>query len=610
MSKQLYEEALADVKQLKQIAEDNAKREIIEAVTPRIRELIENQLLNEGSDDDHDYDGKLLIDRGEEAEQEASALPPAIMPGEVAAEFDVKSLDDDQEFSVDDDVLDDMSKLSVVQVESVELEIHRTYDEIARKIKTDNLKSSNLPGLKLKVESLYNSLQKLNADGSKVESLGEKLEECFAVLEFANGAMENNMKKKLNEGDVTLVLHNMPDDLNLDDVTVDLVAKESSEEEPVAEEPAEASAEGEEGSEAEETEEKEESGEEEKKVAAEGKDMEFDPIVEIDEKELREAIKSMRALSESKEEDLDEYALTEEEDDDDLLELTSEGEVEEVAVEEKKEPCATCEGKGCDECGMTEGYGDDDLDEVKAKAEEEVEEEKVEEGEEEEDLAEFGGKRENSPSLPGSVARLDVLQPNVQGSSVGMAEAKAAGPKPKHNAMGAANLKKPLGTDGKEAKDKDWYMKDGKKVPAGKTVEKMKGKAGKSPTVPASVSMKPVKESNENGASEIDSLRAQLAEVNLFNAKLLYTNKLLQNEALTARQKAQIIEQLDEANSLREVKLVYESLQKTLATKAPIRESADRVVGTSSRPTSSGGTSSVLSESVEASRWARLAGIK
>ena len=40
MSKQLYEEALADVKKLKEVAEDNAKRALLEAVTPRIIDFI------------------------------------------------------------------------------------------------------------------------------------------------------------------------------------------------------------------------------------------------------------------------------------------------------------------------------------------------------------------------------------------------------------------------------------------------------------------------------------------------------------------------------------------------------------------------------------------
>ena len=50
MTKQLYEEALADVKRVRQVAEDNAKRAVLEAVTPRIREFIDSALLGEPVD--------------------------------------------------------------------------------------------------------------------------------------------------------------------------------------------------------------------------------------------------------------------------------------------------------------------------------------------------------------------------------------------------------------------------------------------------------------------------------------------------------------------------------------------------------------------------------
>ena len=63
MTKQLYEEALADVKKLKEVAEDNAKRALLEAVTPRIRDLIENQLLGELGMDELEADpDKVLTD--------------------------------------------------------------------------------------------------------------------------------------------------------------------------------------------------------------------------------------------------------------------------------------------------------------------------------------------------------------------------------------------------------------------------------------------------------------------------------------------------------------------------------------------------------------------
>ena len=47
MSKQLYEEALAEVRQIKQLAEDNAKKAVMDEVMPRIKEMIESQLIGE-----------------------------------------------------------------------------------------------------------------------------------------------------------------------------------------------------------------------------------------------------------------------------------------------------------------------------------------------------------------------------------------------------------------------------------------------------------------------------------------------------------------------------------------------------------------------------------
>ena len=47
MSSNLYEEAIAEAKQLREMAEQNAKNKIIEAVTPRIKALIEAQIMGE-----------------------------------------------------------------------------------------------------------------------------------------------------------------------------------------------------------------------------------------------------------------------------------------------------------------------------------------------------------------------------------------------------------------------------------------------------------------------------------------------------------------------------------------------------------------------------------
>ena len=107
----------------------------------------------------------------------------------------------------------------------------------------------------------------------------------------------------------------------------------------------------------------------------------------------------------------------------------------------------------------------------------------------------------------------------------------------------------------------------------------------------------------------VSSLRSQLDESNLFNAKLLYANKLLQSRELSDRQRVNIVESLDDARNLREVRLLYKSLMESVDTnRGNLTESKRRrAAGSASRPTRTG---SVSKESVpEADRWALLAGL-
>ena len=48
----LYDEAISDAKALKEMAERNARNKIIESITPRIRKLIESQILAEQEEDE------------------------------------------------------------------------------------------------------------------------------------------------------------------------------------------------------------------------------------------------------------------------------------------------------------------------------------------------------------------------------------------------------------------------------------------------------------------------------------------------------------------------------------------------------------------------------
>ena len=56
-------------------------------------------------------------------------------------------------------------------------------------------------------------------------------------------------------------------------------------------------------------------------------------------------------------------------------------------------------------------------------------------------------------------------------------------------------------------------------------------------------------------------LKERLEEVNLSNARLLYTNRVLNSTSLNERQKIKIVESISNADSVEEAKVIYETLQ-------------------------------------------------
>ena len=88
----------------------------------------------------------------------------------------------------------------------------------------------------------------------------------------------------------------------------------------------------------------------------------------------------------------------------------------------------------------------------------------------------------------------------------------------------------------------------------------------------------------EEAYSTIESLRKDLNEVNLLNAKLLYTNKIFKAKNLTESQKVNVLGMFDKATNVGEVKLVFETLSEGLKAKpTAIKEnlgSASKTIGT------------------------------
>ena len=84
--------------------------------------------------------------------------------------------------------------------------------------------------------------------------------------------------------------------------------------------------------------------------------------------------------------------------------------------------------------------------------------------------------------------------------------------------------------------------------------------------------------------SVIETLRGKLNEVNLLNAKLLFTNKLFRKYGLNNEQKMKVVEQFDRAGTLREVKLVYSTLGESFGT---ARKNINESKGAASKPVAS-----------------------
>jgi len=110
---------------------------------------------------------------------------------------------------------------------------------------------------------------------------------------------------------------------------------------------------------------------------------------------------------------------------------------------------------------------------------------------------------------------------------------------------------------------------------------------------------------------ELKELRSDLQETNLLNAKLLYTNKIFRAKNLKEAQKVKVLEAFDKASNVKEVKLIFETLNEGMvaktATKSPIKEnlgSASKAAGVAQH------RKPIVEIDSQVSRWQKLAGIK
>lgn len=104
-------------------------------------------------------------------------------------------------------------------------------------------------------------------------------------------------------------------------------------------------------------------------------------------------------------------------------------------------------------------------------------------------------------------------------------------------------------------------------------------------------------------------LRDKLHEVNILNAKLLYTNRLFKEFALSNNQKMKIVETFDRAQTTREIKLVYSTLAESYSDTGSVKKNEIKEFASKKAGTTAPKTKIISEENQVADRFKKLAGI-
>ena len=115
----------------------------------------------------------------------------------------------------------------------------------------------------------------------------------------------------------------------------------------------------------------------------------------------------------------------------------------------------------------------------------------------------------------------------------------------------------------------------------------------------------------------LNTVKSELNEVNLLNSKLLYVNRIFKANTLDEAQKLRVVETLDKASSVKEAKLIYETIKDTFTIskekKTTPKKSIRENLGMASRAAglSTASKKPVLTESNDmVTRMQKLANIK
>jgi len=247
-----------------------------------------------------------------------------------------------------------------------------------------------------------------------------------------------------------------------------------------------------------------------------------------------------------------------------------------------------------------EGEGEEEAEEMSAEDEEEVDlAELLREIEEMEEMEEpidelFGMKpgavRRLEKMFPDTAAKLMSAKSDEEKVSIANADLRAEGPFKKSFGGNVQSYRADLGA-----------LEDFFKIPS--TFKPSYGPEGRGG---ASVE-ETMKAELDEALKTINVLKSELNEINLLNAKLLYTNKIFKAKNLNENQKVKVLSSFDKAKTVGEVKMVFETLNEGIkVNKNTIKEN----LGSASKATLTPNAKKPIVESNDAFlRMQKLAGI-
>jgi hypothetical protein len=320
------------------------------------------------------------------------------------------------------------------------------------------------------------------------------------------------------------------------------------------------------------------------KDLAEGEEDLDEILAELD-KEMGEN-KDMNEAEEAEEEEVDIDMEMEDDEDIDLEEM-SEDELKSFIEDVIKDMVESGELEAGEEFEVEDEESEDEEIEI----EDEDETEEIMEGEEtnmEEGMLDKLKAVYNDPEVLGKLITVDGKKMSLK-DFLAMAASGATGGMKKSGAGKTSSI-----GEADELDERQKYAGNKGDVPAAKRGDKKD-----------TAEEEGVEDYKKRMKEELDELRNELNEVNLLNAKLLFTNKIFRAKNLMETQKVKVLEAFDKATTVKEVKLVYETLNEGIKEKAPIREN----LGSASKPAGVAPKQQIVEVDSQFARWQKLAGI-